>query len=142
MAKNGSRALFYWYWMQRTCLPIDIPSESCSQANDFKKCIEKNRQYRNIVICKAEYVNEIKNIIIDHCTDQIFILGRCPELQIKHKEITIVTNERDLCIHLLHAAICYTYDEAMTHRELGNYGVADMLLRDTLQLLDQFKIFP
>ncbi len=52
----------------------------------------------------------------------------------------INTDERDLRFRILCAAIRYIHDDEITQRQQENYGLADALSMDVIQLLDQIKI--
>jgi len=50
--------------------------------------------------------------MIKCCIDELFILGHSSELNVTHKEITMInTNEQDLLFQILCAAIRYTHRE-------------------------------
>jgi hypothetical protein len=120
---------------------IGIPFIYSCNIDQLSNLIQCNKQYRIILVCKAEHTEELHDIIIERNIYEIFIFGDCIESNIKDKNITMInTNEQDLRFHVLCAAVRYTHDEEIKQRKLENYGLANTFTMDTLKLLDQIKI--
>jgi hypothetical protein len=51
----------------------------------------------------------------------------------------INTNEEDLKCSVLCSALGYTRDEEIIQKELGNFGLAELLKNDSLKLLEEIE---
>jgi hypothetical protein len=114
----------------------------CFDIDQLGSLIEHNKHCRIILVFKAKHIQELYDIINGHYINEIFILGDCTGLNIKHKKITIInTNEKDLMFSLLCAAARYTHREVIKQQNSENYSVANVLKIDSAKLLKQIKAF-
>jgi hypothetical protein len=140
MREQDIRLIFICYRILPRLRTTGIPAKYCFHIAKLKELIEKNKQHRIILVCKSKHARKLKDIMIERYIHEIFILGHCSELNIIHKEITIInTNEQDLIFHILCAAIRYTHREELTHRQLENNGLADALAMDVIKLVNQIE---
>jgi len=132
------RFIFYRLFSES---PLDGSSFLYSfDIDQFKSLVQNNKQHQIILVCKAEHVPELYNILIEHYINEIFILGVCTELDIKGKKVTTInTNEQDLKFHILCTAMRYTHEEQMIQRQQGDHGLANLFATDILKLLDQIE---
>jgi hypothetical protein len=108
--------------------------------DQLKNLIQHNKQYQIILVCKAEHVEELYNILIEPHITEIFIFGDYKELNIQNKKVTTInTNEQDLKFQILCTAMRYTHDEQIIQRQMGNHGIANLFATDILKLLDQLE---
>lgn len=141
MNMNGTTFRFIFYDIL-TESPINgIPFLYSRHIDQLKNLIQYNKQYRIILICKAEHIQELYNIMVEHYIHEVFILGDCKEFNIKDKNITMInTNEQDLKFHVLCTAVRYTHNDEIIQRKQENFGVANVLKMDVLELLEQIEI--
>jgi hypothetical protein len=105
------------------------------------KFIQHNKQYQIILVCKAERVAELYNILIEPYITEIFIFGDCTKHNIQDKKITTINtdDEQELKFQILCTAMRYTHDEQIIQRQMENHGIANLLATDILKLLNQLE---
>lgn len=114
----------------------------CSDINQLGHLIQRYQKCQIVLVLQAKHIEELYNIMIKRCIDEIFILGDYARLNIKNKKVTIITtNERDLMFRILCTAARYTRRQVFRQRQLENYGVMHVLKTDYVKLLKQAKLF-
>jgi hypothetical protein len=137
----GTTFRFIFYRIFSESPIIGMPFLYSLDIDQLRNLIQCNKQHRIILVCKADYIEELYNTIIECNIHEIFTLGDCTELSMKDKEITMInTNEQDLMFHVLCEAIRYTHREEIIHRQQENHGLANVFAMDILKLLEQAKI--
>jgi hypothetical protein len=112
-----------------------------SDIDQLKSLVQDHKHYQIILVCKAELVAELYNIIIEYDIDEIFTLGVCTEVNIKDKKVTMITsNEQDLRFHILCAAIRCTHPAETIQRQQENHGLANLSATAILKLLKQVEL--
>jgi hypothetical protein len=111
-----------------------------SDKNQSTNLIQHYKGRKIIWVCKAEHAEELYQSNMERYVHEVFILGDYSGPCFKGKKITIVnTNEKALKHKVLCAALRYTQDEEMIQKDLENFGVAERLRKDSIQLLRQIK---
>jgi hypothetical protein len=136
MKKQDIGVLFISFRILRRLCRLGIPAEYCFHIDELENLIRENRQYKIIVICRAQRMPIINNIIKQRGIDEIYTLGDCAEPRITHKTTAINTNEQGLISHIVTETIRYTRSEQIKQKELGNYDLANALARDWRKLVD------
>ncbi len=137
MKKQDIGVLFINFRILRRLCRLGIPAEYCFRIDALEKLIRENRQYKIIVICRAERIPIINDIINERgVIDEIYTLGNCTEARIRHKTTAINTNEQGLISYIVTETIRYTRSEQIKQTELKNYGLANALARDWRKLVD------
>jgi len=117
-----------------------IPSEYCVNNDQVTNVIQHNKQYRIILVCRVEDIQQLYETIISRFIHKVYVFGNCTKLNIEKNEVTVVnTNERDLMLDIIRSVINYIHDEEIQQRKLENHRIADERAMDILQLLDQLE---
>jgi hypothetical protein len=111
-----------------------------SDIEQLKSLVQDHKHYQIILVCTAELVAELYNIIIEYDVNEIFTLGVCTEVNIKDKKVTMITsNEQDLRFYILCAAIRYTHHAETIQRQQETHGLANLSVTAILKLLKQVE---
>ncbi len=119
---------------------LGLPAKYCYHIDRLQNLIRKNKSYKIVIICNANHVPELCNIISKRDIDKIYTLGHCTDPQISHKEVTTIgTNERDLIFDIVTETVRYTQLEQLKELEQQNHSVVNALALDLFKLFDLLK---
>ena len=114
-----------------------IPSVCCLKEEDVQNVIAINRQYRIILICSAECVQQLQQSISLPDVREVFIFGYYPQAKVGDRYVKVVNaKERSLRMIIIQTVRNYIREEEVELRKSGQAQKANQIAENLLQLTD------
>ena len=114
-----------------------IPSICCQKEEDISNAIEKNKQYRIILICPAECIQQLYSSITSTDVRQVFIFGYYTQPKVGDQFVKVVNGkERPLRLAVVKAVTNLIHEEEVQLRKSGQHQKANQLAEENLRLID------
>ena len=114
-----------------------IPSICCMKEEDIQNAIAINKHYRIILVCPAEYVQQLQQLIISPDVREVFIFGYYPQAKVGDRNVKVVNaKERPLRLSIAQTARNYIHEEEIQLRKSGQQQKANQFAEEIRRLSD------
>lgn len=117
-----------------------IPSICCQREEDVPNAIAMNKQYRIILICPAESIQQLYSSITSADVRQVFIFGYYTQPKVGDAYVKVINGkERPIRLAVVKAATVFVHEEEGQLRKSGDNQKANQLAAEKARLIELYE---